>query len=227
MGLGDQIYVHRQLLNLQGVYEHHGIDCGDGTVIHYRKPSETIERTPIDIFARGNRVYKRDYLDGFYFIADVVVGRAVSRLGEQKYNLLFNNCEHFATWCKTGVSDSQQIREFVPMITRFETANLYEPIKRALKIPDSNNAQRLLNEALGSIQLAWDDLQPRYKQELAEAKTWQQVAQQSLKQNREDLAREAIKRKLNHQKQATELKVQLDQLAVMTEDVLKNLMQFR
>lgn len=46
---GDQIYAHRELLNLQGIYEHHGIDCGDGSVIHYRKPSETIEQTSIEI----------------------------------------------------------------------------------------------------------------------------------------------------------------------------------
>ena len=30
----------------------------------------------------------------------VTLRRAMGRLGEQDYNLLFNNCEHFATWCK-------------------------------------------------------------------------------------------------------------------------------
>jgi Lecithin retinol acyltransferase len=50
MSKGDQLFVHRELINLQGMYEHHGIDCGDGTVIHYRKPSETIERTSILTF---------------------------------------------------------------------------------------------------------------------------------------------------------------------------------
>jgi hypothetical protein len=156
----------------------------------------------------------------------VVINRAMSRLGEQKYNLLFNNCEHFATWCKTGVSDSKQIREFIPVITQFNTVNLYEPIKKALKIPDNNNAQRLLNEAMGSIQLAWDDLQPRYQKEIEEANTWQKVAKHSLQNNREDLAREALRRKLDHEKQAQQLKTQLDQLAIMTEDVLRKLMQF-
>jgi hypothetical protein len=33
----------------------------------------------------------------------------MSRIGEQDYNLLFNNCEHFATWCKTGRHRSGQI----------------------------------------------------------------------------------------------------------------------
>ena len=33
----------------------------------------------------------------------------MGRLGEQDYNLLFNNCEHFATWCKTGRHRSGQV----------------------------------------------------------------------------------------------------------------------
>ncbi|MFQ9674660.1 MAG: lecithin retinol acyltransferase family protein [Clostridium paraputrificum] len=37
------------------------------------------------------------------------VKRALSRIGERRYNLFTNNCEHFATWCKTGVSYSKQI----------------------------------------------------------------------------------------------------------------------
>lgn len=37
------------------------------------------------------------------------VERARSKLGEKKYNLLVNNCEHFAIWCKTGISESRQI----------------------------------------------------------------------------------------------------------------------
>ena len=37
------------------------------------------------------------------------IRRAYSRLGEDEYSLLFNNCEHFAVWCKTGVSLSYQV----------------------------------------------------------------------------------------------------------------------
>ena len=37
----------------------------------------------------------------------------MSRLGEQSYNLLFNNCEHFATWCKTGLHRSAQMENFI------------------------------------------------------------------------------------------------------------------
>lgn len=37
------------------------------------------------------------------------IKRARSRLGEQEYDLALNNCEHFALWCKTGVSQSHQV----------------------------------------------------------------------------------------------------------------------
>ena len=37
------------------------------------------------------------------------LNRARSRIGESNYNLFSNNCEHFALWCKTGISESHQI----------------------------------------------------------------------------------------------------------------------
>ena len=39
---------------------------------------------------------------------DEIVTRAKSKLGEDKYNVVFNNCEHFAHWCCTGTSWSNQ-----------------------------------------------------------------------------------------------------------------------
>ena len=41
------------------------------------------------------------------------VKRAKTRLGEAEYNLMFNNCEHFAIWCKTGVSESHQVNRIL------------------------------------------------------------------------------------------------------------------
>ncbi len=44
------------------------------------------------------------------------VKRARSRLGEKEYNLLLNNCEHFAIWCKTGLSKSYQIENLLKVL---------------------------------------------------------------------------------------------------------------
>lgn len=41
------------------------------------------------------------------------VERAESRLGEKNYNIATNNCEHFAVWCKTGKSESTQVKNFL------------------------------------------------------------------------------------------------------------------
>ena len=40
---------------------------------------------------------------------ETVVSRAKSKLEERKYNPVTNNCEHFALWCKTGISSSEQV----------------------------------------------------------------------------------------------------------------------
>jgi hypothetical protein len=38
-----------------------------------------------------------------------VIRRARSRLGENRYRLLRNNCEHFCEWCVHGISRSLQV----------------------------------------------------------------------------------------------------------------------
>ncbi len=222
MSKGDCIYVYRNLARLEGLYKHYGIDCGDGTVIHYRKPSETIEQTSLATFSRGNPVYVAEYSDGFGYIPDVVVQRAESRLGEQDYNLLFNNCEHFVTWCKTGVINSKQVKEFLPIVDHFDTSKLYEPIKQALKGKDHKTSAQLLAEALIDIKSVWNQIQPQYKNAIAEMQTWERIAKKALEQDREDLARAAIAKKLSYEKQASKFELELSELAEMTENIVRN-----
>lgn len=45
------------------------------------------------------------------FDPDTVVSRAESQLGKRDYNAFTNNCEHFALWCKTGISSSYQVNK--------------------------------------------------------------------------------------------------------------------
>ncbi|AOY80071.1 lecithin retinol acyltransferase family protein [Moorena producens JHB] len=226
MARGDQIYVFQKFINLEGVYQHHGIDCGDGSVIHYRKNTETIERTSLATFALGEtKIYVRQY--SVCLIADVVIRRAKSRLGERQYNLIFNNCEHFANWCKTGKSESQQVKDFIPVISNMKIEGLYEAIKQALQGAKQDDTTQLLNQALSDLRVVWDEIQPQYKQELKEINVWQQVAIQALKNNREDLARAALMRKRNYEKSATDKKAQLDQLAKMTETLIRNRMNWQ
>ncbi|MEA5507999.1 lecithin retinol acyltransferase family protein, partial [Halotia wernerae UHCC 0503] len=103
-------------------YNHHGIDCGDGTVIHYTKSRGEISRISWGDFASGMTVCIKEY--GQCDTPDVVIWRAESRLGENTYDLFDNNCEHFATWCKTGIHTSEQVRNLTfPVKSLLQAAN--------------------------------------------------------------------------------------------------------
>ncbi|MFO8039345.1 MAG: lecithin retinol acyltransferase family protein [Sodalinema sp.] len=221
MARGDQIYVIRPFFNLEGLYEHHGIDCGDGTVIHYSKREDeaTVKRTSIGAFTGGKRVYTRQY--PAHYIAETTLQRAESRLGEREYNLLFNNCEHFATWCKTGISDSKQIRKFAPLLATLNPDQLSGKINQSFQDGHQQDAAGMLDQALGEIKVAWDDLQPRYNQAVREMESWDKVAHTALRRDREDLARAALGRKRKFRLKAQDLKQHLDRLAQMTEKLVE------
>ena len=44
------------------------------------------------------------------------VERALSKMGQTKYNLALNNCEHFAIWCKTGIKESHQVNKLLDIV---------------------------------------------------------------------------------------------------------------
>ena len=102
MAAADHLQVPRQ----HGLFNHHGIDLGDGTVAHYLEGREIL-RSSTDDFSQGQPLTVITHADASP--TRVTLQRAMSRIGEQNYNLLFNNCEHFATWCKTGRHRSGQI----------------------------------------------------------------------------------------------------------------------
>jgi len=109
MARGDHVYVRRGRR-----YTHHGIDCGDGSVIHYVGPRGSVRRvarTPIEEFAAGSEVLVRTYETRLS--ADQAIANAESRLGSSGYHLVRNNCEHFAAWCCTGRAASTQVRRWV------------------------------------------------------------------------------------------------------------------
>lgn len=106
MAVADHVFVKRF------GYTHHGIDLGGGRVIHYtgevaQKSNARICESSSDDFAAGVQLSVRKY--GECDAPEIVVKRARERLHEYRYSLLFNNCEHFATWCKTGKHLSEQV----------------------------------------------------------------------------------------------------------------------
>ena len=53
---------------------------------------------------------------------DLAVQRALSRVGERRYSLTSNNCEHFANWCATGIAISQQVIAWITSFFRLALA---------------------------------------------------------------------------------------------------------
>jgi hypothetical protein len=101
------------LVTSRGGYEHHGIYAGAGKVVHYAGFAAGHCRGPVvevtlDCFAAGNAIAIRLHPCAQYMGTEAVQ-RARSRLGENRYRLLTNNCEHFCAWCLSGESRSQQV----------------------------------------------------------------------------------------------------------------------
>ncbi len=135
-------------------YTHHGIYIGDNMVIHYAGLSEGIKKDCIskvsvqEFVGSGTlSIYKHeDLLFSNRLPAKEIVERAESRIGENRYNLLWNNCETFANWCTHGDEYSSQTdgkveRSFIknahPMLA------VMPPISPISKI---NKVGRLLNK---------------------------------------------------------------------------------
>ena len=93
-------------------FAHHGIYVGNGRVIQYgalmfnliRKP---VEEVSMARFASGRAVFVVQHAECCLGALEVVQ-RARSRLGEKRYRLFSNNCEHFVEWCLHDVGRSFQ-----------------------------------------------------------------------------------------------------------------------
>ena len=96
-------------------YLHHGIYVGDGKVVHYAGLAYGLRRGPVEEislarFTNGRPVCVRSDAS-LEFDRREVIRRARSRIGEDHYRLLTNNCEHFCEWCLYGEHRSYQVEE--------------------------------------------------------------------------------------------------------------------
>lgn len=98
-------------------FEHHGVHIGNGWVAELSKPWEggTIRYVSLAEFARGGTVSLVHHANALPPGAVLEnVRRAPSDLS---YRLLDWNCEHFATWCATGVARSAQVEAVANLAT--------------------------------------------------------------------------------------------------------------
>ena len=131
--IGDHIFVDRSVLGIK-LYEHHGIYVGDDMVVHYnglargivfekscfeeilsnivpldKRNVAKVEMTSLEEFASGDILQIKKHANAPFSGTDIALC-AKARVGEQKYNLLINNCEHFFYECVFGEHISQQVQ---------------------------------------------------------------------------------------------------------------------
>lgn len=140
----------------RGLYTHHGIYMRNGEVVHYSGFAEfgkkgAIEKTSFEEFLGGRSDLKIiAYSSNINtYTSEEVMERALSRVGENSYNLIFNNCEHFACWCITGEKRSEQV-DYV-MKQASEVAVSYALIRSGLvALPTKTTEKALVTTLSGA-----------------------------------------------------------------------------
>jgi hypothetical protein len=154
MSRGDHFFVWRQTRSVP--FQHHGIDLGDGTVVHFTDGEDgvagpegnhdnfEVQRTSIDVVTRRGR-------DSLHIVSHAnplppaeVIERALSQIGRRGYHLLFDNCEHFASWCVVNRDESRQVDV---VAERFGSAGVKAMAVGAIQIVARHSTKRVLKGA--------------------------------------------------------------------------------
>lgn len=149
MARGDRLEVEHRIVGSTVTYLHHGIDVGDGTVVHarphdFRNPfgGGRVERTSRAEFARSAPVRLRTDPPAAY-TPDDIVARALAHVGREGYDIVIDNCEHFTTWCATGRRASRQVDIVLGRVAR--------AVSRAGAVLSAGTAERIaVRTALGT-----------------------------------------------------------------------------
>lgn len=125
LGAAEEPALASHLITPRALHSHHGIYVSSGRVIHYSGLAHGFRRGPVEEvspadFAHGRGIRVRH--DPPRFDRREVVARARSRLGEHRYRMLTNNCEHFCAWALRGESRSSQVERFRPALVAIRNA---------------------------------------------------------------------------------------------------------
>ena len=116
---GDVLSVNR------GIYKHYGVYVGNNTVVHFSggegfelsAKRACIRKTSLEKFRKNDEIQIETRCCESYSRKETVM-RALGAVGTEKgkYALPWNNCEHFANWCRYGEKRSSQVEQFVSKV---------------------------------------------------------------------------------------------------------------
>ena len=106
---GDHIYVKRKTR----FYIHHGIYLGEGKVIHFtgsirEKVDPEVRKTDLSRFLKDGKLKRRNHKKRLSPSETIRIAR--EQLSNKNFSMIWNNCEHFATYCATGKKKSRQVK---------------------------------------------------------------------------------------------------------------------
>ncbi|WP_270567998.1 lecithin retinol acyltransferase family protein [Clostridium beijerinckii] len=119
---GNHIKVNR------GLYTHHGVYISNDEVIHFTGNEEDsvldwskpeVIQTDLSYFLKDGELEVKEYTDDELqdlYPVEHIVSYARACLGDKGYNLVFNNCEHFANVCTLGRFRSRQVEKVFDVI---------------------------------------------------------------------------------------------------------------
>lgn len=119
--MSDHLPLGAHLVSPRRGYLHHGVYAGNGRVIHYGGMHRLLVRRPVEEISLEEFTLGRGHAVKPWvapkFSGKDAVERARSRIGENRYRLLSNNCEHFTEWCIGGTSRSPQVEAVKAQVT--------------------------------------------------------------------------------------------------------------
>lgn len=158
LDIGDHVVLHRS------TYDHHGIITNKRNELTFQITEATntgsgffsasivrgkanIRQIWVQFNFQKHRVSVADYTRyrlpkaQTVSLANEIYDESTKRPGSYKYNLITNNCEHFATFCATGKMYSLQVEEFV--------SNGFKSLIRSLFIHESRRNNETCLKCIG------------------------------------------------------------------------------
>lgn len=109
---GDAVVVKKEAF---GILDHYVIYLGVDNrgqhkfIANYSKGIQFIQELELINFLKSYIPVRLNRFLGNELQRMSAVNRALSRLNENAYNLILNNCEHFANWVQKGLPKSEQV----------------------------------------------------------------------------------------------------------------------